>query len=110
MMKILFLLLFPLFASAQIRPHVEHPQPAQIKYNWKGAIAPASMSFAAGIAGNGTQGQKFVRQGFIAGAALTIGFSSDARRPAWHYLADIGLSAGGFFLGQFVGETFIFTE
>ena len=104
------LFIIPLSGFSQIRPVLDQPDPVKIEYNWKGAIAPASMSMAAGLAGNGTQGQKFVRQGFIAGAGLVIGFSGNPKRPAWHWLADVGISAGGFFIGQFIGETFIFTE
>ncbi len=108
-MKTLFFFLLPYLAPAQIRPVVEYEQP-RIKYEWKKAIAPASMCFAAGVSGNRDNGSKFVRQGFIVGAALTIGFGSDAKRPAWHYLADVGIGAGGFLLGQFVGENIIFKE
>lgn len=104
----ILILLFPFAVSAQIRPHIEHEKPPEIKYNWKGAIAPASMAFAAGLCGSGEPVQKFTRQGFIAGAGLTIGFGSNPKRPGWHYLADALLSAGGFALGVFAGETLIY--
>lgn len=108
---LVFFFLFGIAAcNAQIRPVVERPQPAEIKYNWKKAIAPASLCFAAGVSGNRDNASKFVRQGFMVGAALTIGFGSDPKRPAWHYLADVGIGAVGFLAGQFVGENIIFRE
>lgn len=108
-MKILFLfsLLFPLFATAQIRPYVEPVPPPSIKYNWKGAIAPASLAFAAGAAGDRYPAGRFLRQGFAFGAVLTIGFA-DPKRPAWHYIADVGVSCLAFGAGHFAADNLFY--
>lgn len=104
-MKALLFILFPLFASAQIRPYQE-PTKGPVRYKWEQSIAPASLAMCAGMAGGRDNTSKFVRQGFVAGACLTIGFSD--RKPRLHYLYDVGIGAAAFVVGAFVGENLIY--
>lgn len=90
--------------SQRVHRYVDPVPPAPVKYEWKTAIAPASMTFAAGAFIGRDNGSKFVRQGFLIGAGLTIGFGGNTKRPGWHYAVDVAACAVGFVAGRLVGE------
>ena len=72
-------------------------------YKIKGAVVPTAFAFAAGLCPD-TDGGRFLRQGFLFGATVTIGYGE--KKPLGHYLITTGVGAVGFLAGRGVREIY----